>query len=138
MAKQAGITGNALEALMQLESDLSSFEDIQKEWENNPSGSHAEDTKRTAQNKFWKDKIRQDKKNVKKYANTEVKTGGGSGGTGANVDSSDPNKILVVAEITPNLPIQKLNLTGSNVESPTFKLDSTDGKPSLKILLSNS
>ena len=92
LAKQAGITGNALEALMQLESDLSSFEDIQKEWENNPSGSHAEDTKRTAQNKFWKDKIRQDKKNVKKYANTEVKTGGGSGGTGANVDSSDPNK----------------------------------------------
>lgn len=92
LAKQAGITGNALEALMQLESDLSSFEDIQKEWENNPSGSHAEDTKRTAQNKFWKDKIRQDKKNVKKYANTEVKTGGGSGGTGANVDLSDPNK----------------------------------------------
>lgn len=92
LAKQAGITGNALEALMQLESDLSSFKDIQKEWENNPSGSHAEDTKRTAQNKFWKDKIRQDKKNVKKYANTEVKTGGGSGGTGANVDLSDPNK----------------------------------------------
>lgn len=92
LAKQAGITGNALEALMQLESDLSSFEDIQKGWENNPSGSHAEDTKRTAQNKFWKDKIRQDKKNVKKYANTEVKTGGGSGGTGANVDPSDPNK----------------------------------------------
>lgn len=92
LAKQAGITGNALEALMQLESDLSSFEDIQKEWENNPSGSHAEDTKRTAQNKFWKDKIRQDKKNVKKYANTEVKIGGGSGGTGADVGANDPNK----------------------------------------------
>lgn len=92
LAKQAGITGNALEALMQLESDLSSFEDIQKEWENNPSGSHAEDTKRTAQTQFWKNKIKQDKKNVKKYAKTEVKTGGGSGGTGADVDANDPNK----------------------------------------------
>lgn len=92
LAKQAGITGNALEALMQLESDLSSFEDIQKEWENNPSGSHAEDTKRTAQTQFWKNKIKQDKKNVKKYAKTEVKTGGGSGGTGADVGANDPNK----------------------------------------------
>lgn len=92
LAKQAGITGNALEALMQLESDLSSFEDIQKEWENNPSGSHAEDTKRTAQTQFWKNKIKQDKKNVKKYAKTEVKTGGGSGGTGADVGTNDPNK----------------------------------------------